>query len=275
MHRVTNWWLIASIASNFKTSAKCKLHFCRCIKEIEKNDWCIIDLNKNFLYHQNLNTLIEKSSKIQWLIWFLQKYCKNESEQSNWFIIFLICLVVCFVIWLISLLISTSYLQTLALLFIMHIITFSLAKRLILQQWLLKIERKVEWMHSQLSTDDHQKLVNIFQKENKDEKKSFKIIVEEFQVMSVNYMMHRARYVVIMKSQFTMNVKNQIKKWVHWIDINQKIFCYQLICLDHSVEKKIVCKANIRAQFIIMIADVRKNERLTASNTELTTYLEV
>ncbi len=67
-------------------------------------------------------------------------------------------------------------------------------------------------MHSQLSTDDHQKLVNIFQKENKDEKKSFKIIVEEFQVMSVNYMMHRARYVVIMKSQFTMNVKNQIKK---------------------------------------------------------------
>ncbi len=55
-------------------------------------------------------------------------------------------------------------------------------------------------MHSQLSTDDHQKLVDIFQKENKDEKKNFKIIVEEFQVMSVSYMMHRARYVVIMKS---------------------------------------------------------------------------
>ena len=68
------------------------------IKEIEKNDWHIIDLNKNFFYHQNLNTLIEKSSKIQWLIWFLQKHCKNESEQSNQFIIFLICLVVCFVI---------------------------------------------------------------------------------------------------------------------------------------------------------------------------------
>ena len=82
----------------------------------------------------------------------------------------------------------------------MHIITFSLTKRLILQQWLLKIEWKVEWMYSQLSTDDHQKLVNIFQKENKDEKKNFEIIVEEFQVISVSYMMHLAQYVVIMKS---------------------------------------------------------------------------
>lgn len=53
------------------------------IKEIEKNDWCIVDLDKNSLYHQNLNTLIEKSSKIQWLIWFLQRHRKNESEQSN------------------------------------------------------------------------------------------------------------------------------------------------------------------------------------------------
>ncbi len=35
------------------------------IKEIEKNDWYIIDLDKNFFYHQNLNILIEKSSKIQ------------------------------------------------------------------------------------------------------------------------------------------------------------------------------------------------------------------
>ncbi len=70
-------------------------------------------------------------------------------------------------------------------------------------------------MHSQLSTDNYQKLVNIFQKENKDEKKNFKIIVEEFQVMSVSYTMHRAQYVVIMKSQFTVNVKNQIKKRVH------------------------------------------------------------
>ncbi len=103
------------------------------IKKIEENDWYIIDLNKNFLYHQNLNILIEESSKIQWLIQFLQRHHKNESEQSNWFIIFLICLVVCFMIWLISLLISTHSLQTLSLLFIMHIITFSLAKRLILQ----------------------------------------------------------------------------------------------------------------------------------------------
>ncbi len=55
-------------------------------------------------------------------------------------------------------------------------------------------------MYSQLSTDDHQKLVNIFQKENKDEKKNFEIIVEEFQVISVSYMMHLAQYVVIMKS---------------------------------------------------------------------------
>ncbi len=103
------------------------------IKKIEENDWYIIDLNKNFLYHQNLNILIEESSKIQWLIQFLQRHHKNESEQSNWFIIFLICLVVCFMIWLISLLISTYSLQTLSLLFIMHIITFLLAKRLILQ----------------------------------------------------------------------------------------------------------------------------------------------
>ena len=93
--------------------------------------------------------------------------------------------------------------------------------------------------------------------------------------MSVNYMMYRAWYVVIMKSQFTVNVKNQIKKRVHWIDINRKIFCYRLICLDHLVEKEIVCKVNIRVQFIIMIADVQKNEKLTASNTELTTYIEV
>ncbi len=114
------------------------------IKEIEENDWCIVDLNKNFFYHQNLNTLIEESSKIQWLIRFLQRHCKNESEQSNQFIIFLICLVMCFMIWMISLLISTHSLQTLSLLFITHIITFLLAKRLILQQWLLKIERKVE-----------------------------------------------------------------------------------------------------------------------------------
>ncbi len=171
--------------------------------------------------------------------------------------------------------ISTSYLQTLALLFIMHIITFSLAKRLILQQWLLKIEWKVEWMHSQLSTDDHQKLVNIFQKKSKDEKKNLKIIIEEFQVMNVSYMMHHARYIVIMKSQFTMNVKNQIRKWVHQIDINRKIFCYRLIYLNHSIKKEIVYKANIRVQFIIMIANVQKNERLTASNTELTTYLKV
>jgi len=212
--------------------------------------------------------------KIQWLIQFLQKYCKNESEQSNWFIIFLICFVVCFVIWLISLLISTSYLQTLTLLFITHIITFSLTKRLILQQWLLKIKRKVEWMHSQLIINDHQKLVNIFQKESKDEKKILKIIIEEFQVMNVNYMMHHVRYVVIMKSQFTVNMKNQIKKWVHWININWKIFCYWLICLNHSVEKEIVCKANIKAQFIIIIIDVQKNEKLTVSNTKLTTYLK-
>ncbi len=50
------------------------------IKEIEENDWCIVDLDKNFLYHQNLNTLIEESLKIQWLIQFLQRHCKNESE---------------------------------------------------------------------------------------------------------------------------------------------------------------------------------------------------
>jgi len=166
------------------------------IEKIEENSWCIIDLDKNFFYHQNLNTLIEESSKIQ----FLQRHHKTKSKQSNWFIIFLIYLIVCFIIWLIRLLISTSYLQTLSLLFIMHIITFSLAKRLILQQWLLKIEWKVEWMHSQLSTNNHQKLVDIFQKKNKDEKKNLKIIVEEFQVMSVNYMMHRIQYVVIMKS---------------------------------------------------------------------------
>ena len=53
------------------------------VKKIKENNWCIVDLDKNSLYHQNLNTLIKESLKIQWLIQFLQKHRKNESEQSN------------------------------------------------------------------------------------------------------------------------------------------------------------------------------------------------
>ncbi len=45
-------------------------------------------------------------------------------------------------------------------------------------------------------------------------------------MMKVNYIMHRARYVMIMKSQFTVNVKNQTKKRAHRININREIFYY-------------------------------------------------
>lgn len=102
------------------------------IKKIKTNDWCIVDLKKNSSYHKNLNKLVEKSSKIQWLMNFLKKHQMNKSKRYNKFIIFSIYLVVYFMIWLISLLISAHYLQTLFLLFIMHLTTSLLEKRLIL-----------------------------------------------------------------------------------------------------------------------------------------------
>ncbi len=126
-------------------------------------------------------------------------------------------------------------------------------------------------MHSQLSIDDHQKLVDTFQ----EDEDGLEIIVEGFQVMGVRYTMHRARYIIIMEPQFTMNVKNQAKKRAHRIGIKKETFCYRLICLNHSVEKGVVRKADIRAQFIVMAADVRKDEGLVASNTDMTPYLKV
>lgn len=47
-------------------------------------------------------------------------------------------------------------------------------------------------MHSQLSINDQQKLMNDFQKENEDDNENFKIVIEDFQIMRVEYTMHCA-----------------------------------------------------------------------------------
>lgn len=70
-------------------------------------------------------------------------------------------------------------------------------------------------MHSQLSIDERQKLVNIFQKGNEENDENLEIIVKKFQMMKENYTLHRAGYVIIMKSQFSVTVKNQVKKRAH------------------------------------------------------------